>query len=74
MTPGPPGHGIELRSYTVRAPGGETANFYLLPGLDIEISASEIRDQLRDSREGSDDTFSLPAPVIRYIRTHGLYR
>ena len=74
VTPGPPGHGIELRSYTVRAPGGETANFYLLPGLDIEISASEIRDQLRDSREGSDETFSLPAPVIRYIRTHGLYR
>jgi nicotinate-nucleotide adenylyltransferase len=38
---------IELRRYLLRNQVGEIAPFYLLPGLEIEISATEIRDQIR---------------------------
>lgn len=69
--------GIELRSYTVRGPSGKGAEFYLLPGLDIEISASEIRRQLRGERSekgAGAEPEPLPAAVSRYICEHGLYR
>lgn len=66
---------IELRSYLVRNPAGLSAPFYLLPGLDIEISASEIRSQVRSA---SDDRAPgqelLPPSVADYIRSHRLYR
>jgi nicotinate-nucleotide adenylyltransferase len=63
---------IELRRYLLRNQVGEIAPFYLLPGLEIEISASEIRDRIRIGdrirlRE------LLPASVSDYIRDHGLY-
>jgi nicotinate-nucleotide adenylyltransferase len=38
---------IEVRRYTLRNPAGDQAPLYLLPGLQVEISASEIREQLR---------------------------
>ena len=61
---------IELRPYLIRNPAGESSPFYLLPGLEIEISASEIRDQIKIR----DQIRSLlPTPVSDYIRTHGLY-
>ena len=64
---------VELRTYVLRNPAGETAPFYLLPGLDIEISASEIRAQVQSlSRDSA--ARSLPAPVADYIRTHSVYR
>ena len=66
---------IELRSYVIRNPAGETAPFYLLPDLDVEISASEIRNHVRSSDRGHAATRSLlPDAVAEYIRTHGLYR
>ena len=64
----------EIRSYIVRDPGGATAPFYVLPALDIEISASDIRAQVRDSSHRAATARSLPAAVAEYIRTHGLYR
>jgi nicotinate-nucleotide adenylyltransferase len=75
---------IELRRYLLRNPAGATTPFYLLPGLEIEISASEIRDQLqiRDQKMARDQSQTpaqpperqlLPTPVSEYIRTHGLY-
>ncbi len=63
---------IELRRYLLRNQVGEIAPFYLLPGLEIEISASEIRDRIRIAdwiRLGE----LLPAPVSDYIRDNGLY-
>ncbi len=63
---------IEIRRYLLRNPVGEIAPFYLLPELEIEISASEIREQIRIAdriRLGE----LLPAPVSDYIRDHGLY-
>ena len=71
----PPTPQIELRSHTLRSPEGKSAPFYLLPGLDVEISASEIRNQVHSSAQDPAVTSSLlPAPVADYIRTHHLYR
>src|SRR5215469_2313156 len=63
---------IDVRAYKIINAAGETAPFYLLPDLDVEISASEIRAQLRQS----DDKIggSVPPAVARYIRQHRLYR
>jgi nicotinate-nucleotide adenylyltransferase len=61
--------GIELRGYAVRDAAGRSAAFYLLPGLDVEVSASEIRRQVADGAGNA----SAPAAVARYIREHGLY-
>ena len=63
--------GIEVRGFTVMNPAGDNAPFYLLPGLDVEISASEIRSQLRGA-EGAGGL--LPESVAEYVRAHGLYR
>ena len=65
---------IELRSFQIRNPAGQIAPFHLLPNLDVEISASEIRKQVHAS---ADDPIAarplLPPPVAEYIRTHALY-
>jgi nicotinate-nucleotide adenylyltransferase len=65
----------ELRTYIIRNSTGQTAPFYLLAGLHIEISASEIRRQVRAARgrlsSGHD---LLPDVVAEYIATHNLYR
>jgi nicotinate-nucleotide adenylyltransferase len=78
LEPSPPGHriesGIEVRAFTLLGSAGQRAPFYLLPGLDVEISGTEIRAQLRDSSSGQIAIRSLlPAPVRDYIVQHGLY-
>ena len=65
---------IDLRSYLIRNSAGDTAPFFVLPGLDIEISASDIRAHIRSSHHDPAAARSLPAPVAAYIRSHGLYR
>lgn len=66
---------VELCTYLLRNPAGQTAPFYLLPGLDIEISASDIRAQVRSSAQNPAAAGALlPAPVADYIRAHALYR
>ncbi|MGD0681942.1 MAG: nicotinate-nicotinamide nucleotide adenylyltransferase [Terracidiphilus sp.] len=69
---------LELRRYILRDPAGHQAPFYLLPGLHIDISASQIRDQIRSlalpSAEARiPDSSLLPPPVLEYIHTHNLY-
>lgn len=71
---------VELRCYRLCNPAGETAPFYLLPNLAIEISATEIRDQIRrcdqapaPSGGAMPERDLLPASVSDYIRTHRLY-
>ncbi|HEY1986633.1 MAG TPA: nicotinate (nicotinamide) nucleotide adenylyltransferase [Terracidiphilus sp.] len=65
---------IELRSYRMQGPDGKIAPFYLLPGLDVEISASAIRAQFRSGAlEPDAGQELLPAAVAAYIRSHGLY-
>jgi nicotinate-nucleotide adenylyltransferase len=41
--------GSGVRAFLIVNPAGERAPFYVLPGLDVEISASHIRDQMRES-------------------------
>ena len=66
---------VKLRRYRLHNPAGDSAPFYLLPGLEIEISASEIRDQIRSRNQiKAPQPDLLPAAVSDYIRTHGLYR
>jgi nicotinate-nucleotide adenylyltransferase len=66
-------NGVEVRSFLLTDQAGDPAALYLLPGLDIAISASEIRDGVRsgDAAAGAD---LLPPAVADYVRTHGLYR
>ena len=68
-----------IQRYQLRNPAGDRANFYLLPWLEVEISATEIRERIRrqisQSGEGkSREGEFLPAPVSDYIRAHGLYQ
>jgi len=70
-----PPAGIEVVTYLLRDAAGRTAPFYLLPGLDVEISASEIRKQVGSSAADAPASRSLlPPAVADYIRTHSLYR
>ena len=71
--------GIELRTVLLRNPAHETALLYLLPGLYIDISASQIRDQIQEQLRDSAGSAPLeprllPASVLDYIRARGLYR
>ena len=65
---------IPLRVFTLRNTAGTTTPFYLLPGLEIEISASDIRAQANAALDrlyaGHD---LLPDAVCEYIAGHGLY-
>jgi nicotinate-nucleotide adenylyltransferase len=66
--------GAEIRAYTLRNAAGQTAEFYLLPGLHVEISATDIREQVRaDGSGGTAAREVLPAAVADYIRQRGLY-
>jgi nicotinate-nucleotide adenylyltransferase len=66
--------GIEVRAFTLVNPAGQRAPIYLLPGLDVEISGTEIRTQIRNGSSGQIATRSLlPAAVRDYIVQHGLY-
>ena len=68
------GDGVHMRTYTIRSESGASAPFFLLPGLHIDISASEIRRQTQAAQGHlSNEQDLLPAPVCDYIATHGLY-
>jgi nicotinate-nucleotide adenylyltransferase len=66
---------VPLRVFTVRNPAGIAAPFYLLPGLEIEISASEIRKNVSAALDRLCAGHELlPDPVCGYIAKHELYR
>jgi nicotinate-nucleotide adenylyltransferase len=62
---------IEVSTFTLHNSLGESAPFYLLPGLAVDISATQIRELLRSGKNRSQSL--LPIPVFDYIRSHGLY-
>jgi nicotinate-nucleotide adenylyltransferase len=83
----PAADAVEVHVFQLRNARGETAPFFLLPGLHIEISASQIRDLIRNGLglgEGGEiaqrpeSSLSgqplLPGAVLDYIRARGLYR
>jgi nicotinate-nucleotide adenylyltransferase len=69
-----PASGEQISCYAIRNAAGLIAPFYVLPGLHVEISATQIREQIRAAPSvlaGERDV--LPASVAAYIRSHGLY-
>ncbi len=67
--------GVEVRTYCLHDPAGEGTPFYLLPDLEVEISASQIRDRIRSVSGGATGGQKvLPGAVFDYIRSHNLYR
>jgi len=66
---------VPLRLFTLRNAPGASAPFYLLPGLAIEISASDIRSQVSAAADRLCAGHELlPDAVCEYIAGHGLYR
>lgn len=64
----------ELRCLTVHNSAGATAPFYLLPGLHVDISATQIRHQIRADHTHQPTARLLPPAVADYIALHHLYR
>lgn len=69
---------VEVRVFWVVGESGTGARqrvpFYLLPGVDVPISASRIRELARNRELSYVDEVLLPEAVAEYIRAHGLYR
>jgi len=68
-----------LEAYLLHNAQGESAPFFVLPGLQVEISASQVREVIQDQSGASPsdplpDIALLPHAVLDYIREHGLYR
>lgn len=66
-------NGIELARFLLRDVQGRSAPLFLLPGLDVEISATAVREEVRHAGYPAAGHL-LPPAVADYIRTHGLYR
>jgi nicotinate-nucleotide adenylyltransferase len=66
--------GVTVRGFRVRDGRGESAELYLLPGLDVPVSATEIREQLGAEGEDAAAREWLPEAVAHYVRAQGLYR
>jgi nicotinate-nucleotide adenylyltransferase len=68
---------IGLQCHALVSSAGQCAPFYVLPELDVPISASKIRELFRepaDAGRPKDEAELLPAAVAQYIRARGLYR
>lgn len=66
---------VPMRVFTLQNSAGASTPFYLLPGLEIEISASEIRRQVGSAVDRVCAGHELlPDTVCDYIASHGLYR
>jgi nicotinate-nucleotide adenylyltransferase len=64
-----------LASYTLQNQSGAKTPLYLLTGLNFDVSASQVREQMRARGEATDAApAQVPAAVMAYIRAHGLYR
>jgi nicotinate-nucleotide adenylyltransferase len=63
-----------LKVLSIRNQAGASAPFYVLPDLEIGISATEIRQQAGSLDQVCADREFLPKAVCDYIETHGLYR
>jgi nicotinate-nucleotide adenylyltransferase len=57
--------------YTLSGDSSQSTGLFLLPDLDQDISATEIRAALA---EGAEQQTVLAPAVAEYIRSHGLYR
>ena len=66
---------VDLRSFLIRNPAADTTPLFLLPGLHIDISASQVREQIHGLPGVTPTAPQLICDsVLTYIRSHGLYR
>ncbi len=74
---------VGVRAFHLMNAAGRRAPFYVLPGLDVEISATEVREMIRRGRPetsnagrggATTERALLPGAVAEYIQAHGLYR
>jgi nicotinic acid mononucleotide adenylyltransferase len=66
---------VQLCVFTLRNQAGISTPFYLLPDLEIEISASDIRGQVSAALDRLCAGHELlPDAVCEYIAGHNLYR
>ena len=68
-----------IEAYLLRNSTGESAPFFILPELEVEISASQVREVIQSQFSDSPATplpelGLLPHAVLDYIRNHGRYR
>jgi nicotinate-nucleotide adenylyltransferase len=63
---------LAIRTYVLRNASGAVAPFYVLPSLHMDISASQIRSEIRLGAHSIPSL--LPGSVARYIAEHALYR
>jgi nicotinate-nucleotide adenylyltransferase len=67
--------GAEVSTYLLHNSLGQQAPLYILPGIDVEISASQIRDQLPGASAAPfEEQQLLPKVVFEAIRSRKLYR
>lgn len=72
---GPPSGSVEVRAFCVVNRAGRRAPLYVLPGLHVEISASEVRAQIHAASGSALAGCDLvPSAVGEYIAQRGLYR
>ncbi|HEY3706837.1 MAG TPA: nicotinate (nicotinamide) nucleotide adenylyltransferase [Terracidiphilus sp.] len=64
---------IALVTCALRNPQGRTASLYILPGLNVEVSATEVRAQIRSGNIADAAHPLIPGAVAGYVREHGLY-
>ena len=68
------GSGPAVRRYRVVDTAGLCASLFVLAGLNFEVSASEVRDELEKlPGTGALRSGAVPAQVMAYIRAHRLY-
>jgi nicotinate-nucleotide adenylyltransferase len=65
--------GIPLKTCTIKNGLGSGALLFVLPGLHVDISASEIRRQVQAAGRGEQPDRALQNAVREYIATHRLY-
>jgi nicotinate-nucleotide adenylyltransferase len=64
-----------LACFVLGNASGAAAPLYLLTGLDFDVSASQVREQIhRQGLAGQAAPVQVPATVMDYIRAHELYR
>jgi len=67
--------GVEARAFVLANEAGMRTALYILPDLDVEISASEIRAQIQAAfANAATQRDLLPKAVRDYIAKHKLYR
>jgi nicotinate-nucleotide adenylyltransferase len=76
---GPGRHAHGLEACLLENQAGQTTPFFILPNLEVEISASMVREAIHgqgDARPSHAPQAGdlLPHAVLDYIRSHGLYR